>query len=278
MTGWGISCVNVGPFLLFCLFISLWREDFKLLLESAQGPVIIIKEKCVLKFQDVEHLSCVTEIGLRNSLEQAWTLPASEDICRADPSNPSLAFSFLADVFFPSFFLFCPLLLPGEPMPSTQNIAVQSLPAFGCLPISVGSWNIFPSLFLLPERATSSHISIPVQGNHNCCHIICCHLPEISYFSISLSPVLQLSVANLMLVHVLVSQYPLYLSNDLLNKYLGYGFMFGINWFTIILLTCPWPCAPAFSTHTKSLIVGPCSEVADSIKQKTNHFFPVHVP
>lgn len=34
-----------------------------------------------------------------------------------------------------------------------------------------------------------------------------CHLPETSHFSISLSPVLQLCVANLMLVHVLVSQW-----------------------------------------------------------------------
>lgn len=183
MTGWGISCVNIG---LFCFSACLFPCEIRRLLVavSAQRPAIIIKYKCGLKFQDVEHLSCVTEIRLCNYLEQAWTMSASEDICIVELIHTTpllLSVSLLLFSFLPSF---CQLL-PGEAVPSTHAIVhCFWLPAHQrCRQLK----HFFPSLssfspnarlvVTFPSRFTA--ITTAARAFDPC------HLPETSHFSIS---------------------------------------------------------------------------------------------
>lgn len=134
-------------------------------------------------------------------------MPASEDICIVELIHTTpllLSVSLLLFSFLPSF------CFVNSSQERQCQAHMQSFTAFGCLPINVvGSWNIFSPLSppspgmlgslshshpdsrqsqLLPEPLIpATYQRLPISQSH-------------------LSPVLHLSVANLMLVHVLVSQ------------------------------------------------------------------------
>lgn len=223
--------------------------------------------------------SCVTEIGLCNYLRQAWTLPASEDIYRVELIQAApllLSVSLLMFSFLPFFYF-----VHSFSQESQCQTHMQLFTAFGCLPI------IFPPLFSpfypnaqLIVTFPSWFMAITTAARA----FDPCLLPETSNFSISLSPVLQLSVANLMLVHVLVSQWtcavvtgtridtpetPLKSSvEQVLGVWLHVWYKLVYNHLTDLSLAV---CSCLFHPHNQSWWL--CSEFVDAIKQKSNHFF-----
>lgn len=137
-------------------------------------------------------------------------MPASDKLCRVKLIQDTatcllLSVSLLTFSFLLPFFLFCPLS-PGRA--SARHTSNHSM-LLAASPSSEAAEMFFPSS-LPPSPSTRLIVTVP-----SWCTAIrtpakvfdLCHLPGTSHFSISLSPVLHLSVANLMLAHVFLRQY-----------------------------------------------------------------------
>lgn len=153
----------------------------------------------------MEHWSCVTVIRMYGIYSRHGPcLPVMTFVNKADPRYCSLspAFGFLANFFFLPSFCFHSLL--GEPAPSTHPMVCMLLAA---CPSSEAAEMFFPSSLPPPQvLGLSSHSRYGARQSELLPKPKAfdpCHLPATCHFSTSLSPVLHLSAANLMLAHVL---------------------------------------------------------------------------
>lgn len=135
-----------------------------------KGLQLQSNKNCDLEFQDVERWSCVTVIRLCDYLELAWTMPASDDLCRVKLSRDT-ATSPLLSVSLLMFSFLLPLCFVHSFSRESWCQAHIQWFAWFWLPAhrrrQLKCFSSAPSLF--PKLLACHHIPVPVHSNQNSC-------------------------------------------------------------------------------------------------------------